>query len=110
DAADVAIDGGEGFDTVFVQGSAGVTADLSAGIERAFGGDGNDVLDALAASAGVEIHGGAGNDTIFGGGGTDALHGDSGNDTIYGDDGEDSLYGDDGDNTLHIDGNDKTID
>ena len=52
DASDTVVDGGEGSDSVYVQGAAGVTLDLAvSAIERAIGGVGADKFDAVASSA-----------------------------------------------------------
>lgn len=83
DAADLAIDGGDGFDTALVSGSTGVTLDLGvANIESAVGGDGADTLYTNG-TARVILSGG-GNDTLTGGQGSDLLTGGAGTDEISG--------------------------
>ena len=69
---------------------------------RAFASAGNDVINASAATAGVVIYGGAGNDTLTGSQASDVILGGTGNDTIFGLTGADHLYGDSGLN-LHVD-------
>ncbi|WP_158511053.1 beta strand repeat-containing protein [Azospirillum thiophilum] len=86
--------GGDGFDmAVYLDSSAGVTIDLSAG--TASGGDaegdqlsgiegilGSDHGDLLIGDAGAnQLTGGAGNDTLIGGAGADMLIGGDGRDT-----------------------------
>ena len=103
-------DGGDGYDTVIVLGSEGITANIGlAGIERAFGSSGDDVLTAYWTSGSVEISGeggddslagGTGNDTLNGGTGNDHLQGDKGNDSLAGGTGADTLQGNDGDDLL----------
>jgi Ca2+-binding RTX toxin-like protein len=66
-------------------------------------GPGNDtVLVADKVRLGVEIHGGAGNDSLCGGRGADALHGEDGNDTLTGGAGADFLYGDAGNDVFYV--------
>ena len=60
---------------------------LSASIENAIGGSGNDTL--IANDGGCTLSGGAGNDTLIGGSGNDRLIGGSGVNTIFGGDGND---------------------
>ncbi|MEM7642517.1 MAG: Hint domain-containing protein [Pseudomonadota bacterium] len=52
-----------------------------------------DLVDASNDTAGIEILGGSGDDTIIGGSGADTIRGDRGNDDIQGGDGRDSLSG-----------------
>ncbi len=63
---------------------------------RLYSNHGNDVFDASAASSGLVIYGGAGDDTIIGSQGNDHLLGGSGNDSIDGGAGTDHIYGDSG--------------
>jgi hypothetical protein len=58
-----------------------------------FGGDGNDTLDASAATGSVVLVGGAGDDTLLGGGGRDLLFGGAGTDVLRGGAGDDLLVG-----------------
>jgi Ca2+-binding RTX toxin-like protein len=84
DAADLAIDGGDGFDTALVSGTAGVTLDLGvANLESAVGGDGADTLY-TSGTARVILSGGGGNDALTGGDGSDLLTGGAGNDALAG--------------------------
>jgi Ca2+-binding RTX toxin-like protein len=65
-------------------------------------GPGNDtVLVARKVPFVVEIHGGAGDDSLCGGGGADTLCGEDGNDTLTGGAGADFLYGDAGNDVFH---------
>ena len=63
---------------------------------RAFANAGNDVIDASAATAGIVIYGGAGDDTLTGSQVNDIVLGGSGSDTLFGLTGSDHLYGDSG--------------
>jgi len=73
------------------------------------GEDGNDRIVASAASAGLQINGGdgadsvtggTGNDTIDGGAGDDSIIGGRGNDLLIGRDGADSIFGQEGNDSL----------
>ncbi|MFF8729174.1 calcium-binding protein [Streptomyces sp. NPDC015171] len=105
-------------DGAYVSGDAGNDT-LSVGkLGLAWGGDGNDTIDAsggdnivqggkgddtLRGGAGGQylsgddgkdtLTGGAGDDNLGGGKGDDVLYGNSGNDTLYGNSGDDKLYG-----------------
>lgn len=57
------------------------------------GGEGDDTIDASAATSSVVLVGGTGADTLFGGQGNDALFGGSGNDELRGNAGDDNLVG-----------------
>jgi Ca2+-binding RTX toxin-like protein len=57
----------------------------------AFGGDGNDLINA-----------GVGADTLFGGAGDDQIHAGAGDDQIYGGAGADYMEGQGGDDTFHL--------
>nr|WP_222528509.1 calcium-binding protein [Azospirillum sp. 412522] len=87
------IDGGAGFDTAIVRYDAGVPLDLAAsGIERAYGGSGNDMLVGTGSVVGLLIDGGDGDDTLVGGAFNDTLIGGSGGDSLVGGDGDDLFY------------------
>ncbi|MEW6544389.1 MAG: calcium-binding protein [Nitrospirota bacterium] len=112
DADDVVVQGGAGFDMVFVQGAAGLTSDLSqAQVEQIFGGAGNDVFSTSGTGAIMAwgnggddaLTGGANHDQLFGGTGTDQVSGGDGNDWLEGGAGNDQLVGGAGDDRL--DGN-----
>jgi len=76
------IDGGEGADTLTVEGAGGVTVDLgSAHIETAVGGDGADIF-LNTGSVAVSVDGKVGHDLICSGAGSDTLVGGIGNDTL----------------------------
>jgi Ca2+-binding RTX toxin-like protein len=79
--------------------SAGSTASFSE-IERFALGAGNDTVNAAAATAGVNVDTGAGNDSLTGGSGADSLYGGTGNDSLYGGAGNDLLYGGVGNDSL----------
>ncbi|WP_158623211.1 Hint domain-containing protein [Pseudorhodobacter sp. E13] len=85
----------------------GVTLDLGAGNDTAFGTNGNDSIfggagdDYIDSWGGTDtVYGGAGNDTVLGGAGNDLLHGGDGNDVMQGWTGNDTLYGGAGNDTL----------
>ena len=73
-------------------------------IERFQLGSGADTVNAAATTAGVNVDGGAGNDSMTGGSGADTLAGGSGNDTLNGGAGADSLTGGAGDDTFRLTG------
>lgn len=80
--AGIRVEGGNGSDTISVDGAVSIAAVLS-------GGNGKDVLS-----------GGAGADRLDGGNGVDQLAGGTGNDTLLGGNGADVLDGGDGDDRL----------
>ena len=57
-------------------------SDITAACDYLLGGNGNDIIRALAGAD--KIDGGAGNDTIYGGAGADTIFGGLGNDLLYG--------------------------
>lgn len=67
-----------------------------AGIEVAnlIGGDGNNLMNALAFSGQAILDGGKGNDHLRAGGGDDLLFGRDGDDVLIGNGGNDRMYGD----------------
>ena len=68
---------------------------------EAFGlGSGADTFDGIAATTGLNVGGGDGNDTLRGGSGADTFAGGIGNDVIAGNAGNDSLTGGDGADTI----------
>jgi Ca2+-binding RTX toxin-like protein len=104
-------------DGAYVSGDAGNDT-LTVGAEGlAWGGDGNDTINASGGDNIVQggkgddvLHGGAGgqslsgddgNDRIYGGAGADTLYGGKGNDVLYGNSGNDVLYGNSGDDKLY---------
>ncbi len=121
---DKATDSGR-LDGAYVSGDAGADT-LTVGKEGlAWGGDGNDTInasggdnivqggkgdDALHGGTGAQylagddgkdtLTGGSGDDTLYGGKGDDVLYGNSGNDKLYGNSGNDRLYGGPGRDTL----------
>ncbi|KUN10428.1 calcium-binding protein [Streptomyces yokosukanensis] len=121
---DKATDSGR-LDGAYVSGDAGDDTITVGKLGLAWGGDGNDTInasggdnivkggngdDVLRGGAGDQdlsgddgndtITGGAGADTLYGGKGNDALYGGSGNDRMYGNSGNDKLYGGAGQDTL----------
>ncbi|MEU2435049.1 calcium-binding protein [Streptomyces rubradiris] len=102
---DKATDSGR-LDGAYVSGDAGNDT-LTVGKEGlAWGGDGNDTIN--AAGGGNIAQGGKGDDTLRGGAGSQSLSGDDGRDTITGGTGADELYGGKGDDVLYGNsGNDK---
>ncbi|MFE9358609.1 calcium-binding protein [Streptomyces olivaceoviridis] len=95
---DKATDSGR-LDGAYVSGDAGDDR-LTVGKEGlAWGGDGNDTINA---SGGDNIvQGGKGDDALHGGAGAQDLAGDDGKDTITGGTGDDTLYGGKGDDVLY---------
>ncbi|MDR7308817.1 VCBS domain-containing protein, partial [Rhodoferax saidenbachensis] len=93
------VQGGKGFDTVIVEGTGGVTLDMTLStVELAYGGDGNDVFTNSGVGS-VLMSGGTGDDTLTGGAGADMLRGDAGNDILEGGAGNDVLMGGAGNDT-----------
>ncbi len=83
----IVVDGGEGNDTIIVQG---VKSDMDIK-----GGAGDDTITLDAATTGrATIHGDAGIDTITGGSGDDIIYGGLGDDIIDGGAGMDIIFGD----------------
>ncbi|NLF31889.1 MAG: calcium-binding protein, partial [Planctomycetes bacterium] len=74
------------------------------GITRivAVGDDGNDTFDfsGYNGDAQVEVHGGAGNDTLTGSAGNDLIYGGSGNDHLDGRGGDDRVFGELGNDVI----------
>ena len=106
DSTDI-INGGKGYDVAIAQGNNGVTIDLyQSQIELAYGSAGNDIFTNSGTET-VEIHAGAGDDTIKGGIGHENLVGGDDNDFITADAGNDILKGEAGNDYLNGgDGND----
>ena len=101
DADDTSIHGGDGTDRVIVQGSDGVSLDMTASsIERADGNAGNDRFDATGSTVNVSQYGKDGDDVLTGGDGNDRLDGGAGNDTLTGGAGNDTLIGGAGDDSF----------
>jgi RHS repeat-associated protein len=104
-AGAVSFVGGTGSDTFTLTGNGTLTATdtqlsatgggsfafAGAEVVKLAGGTGNDTLTAAAATVGIVLDGGAGNDSLVGGGGADTLTGGLGNDTLGGGAGTDSL-------------------
>ena len=85
----------------FLQAAADATEATMATTNMVSGGGGNDTLTvAGGVTEGVELNGGAGNDTITGGGGPDMLNGGEGMDSLTGGAGNDTLDGGAGMDTL----------
>ncbi|MFF7987492.1 calcium-binding protein [Streptomyces sp. NPDC007901] len=113
---DKATDSGR-LDGAYVSGDAGNDT-ITVGKEGlAWGGDGNDTINASGGDNIVQggkgddtLHGGSGaqnlsgddgKDTITGGTGADTLNGGKGNDVLYGNSGDDKLYGNSGNDKLY---------
>lgn len=89
--------------------ATGQGRDILKSIESAilFGTEGSDVIDTTAFRNGVQIFGGAGNDTITTSSGNDTVDGESGDDVVRANGGDDSIYGSLGNDSLFGgDGND----
>jgi hypothetical protein len=82
----ITVSGGNGDDVISAGGTLPATAVL-------VGDAGNDLLDASQATTGVNLTGGAGNDTLLGGAGNDTLDGGAGDDVFGGNGGIDNLGG-----------------
>ncbi|MDO8608525.1 MAG: calcium-binding protein, partial [Phaeospirillum sp.] len=81
DVEDTVVDGGDGYDVAFVADARGMVLDLgAANLEAVTGNAGADHLFTTG-TTGVNLEGGAGNDTLTGGAGDDALSGGAGADT-----------------------------
>lgn len=91
-ASNVTIDGGSGNDKIYIYDGKNV---------KAYGGTGNDNINAGLSKKAVKLDGGNGNDTLFGGDGNDSLVGGKGNDSLYGCAGNDTLIGGKGNDILH---------
>jgi len=99
DGAD-SISGGAAFNQVNGNTGEDTIVGRSAVGDWLLGGQGNDVIDASASSAGNIINGNIGIDTITGGAGADTIRGGQGDDVIQGGAGNDIIYGDLGQNTI----------
>jgi Ca2+-binding RTX toxin-like protein len=95
DHLDTTVVGGAGVDTAYANGVGdnAVALELApAGIENAWGGAGDDVLDAAGAVQGAVLVGGEGDDTLTGSDHDDQIFGGDGIDQILGGLGDDSLF------------------
>lgn len=79
-------------------GTAGAELSGAVGSDTLLGGVGVDFLDGAAGDD--ELHGGAAHDDLYGGSGRDLLFGDGGNDSLFGGWGQDTLYGGSGNDLL----------
>lgn len=98
DADDVSsgyIDGGTGTNTLYVNGTTGVSLNFNIiNIQKVYGSDGgNDSLNGVLATDVKEIYGRQGDDTLGGGDESDLLHGGQGNDVLLGREGDDLMFG-----------------
>lgn len=101
DLASGSVDGGDGIDRIYIQGTDGLEIILTDyDVEHAYGNAGDDTLDGSSLTSNTAIYGRAGNDTIKGGSGNDNLRGDAGDDLIIGGAGVDRLYAGSGNDTL----------
>ncbi|HEY5801808.1 MAG TPA: calcium-binding protein [Burkholderiaceae bacterium] len=98
------IDGGDGFDTVFLTWSGTQTFNLTPekNVEYIRGSQwASELLDGSTMQTGISLNGQGGADTLRGGAGGDTLYGGDGNDMVYGNDGNDIVVGDAGNDTLY---------
>ena len=100
DVVSIAVDAKGGDDRVYLNGQ--ITQDsvieLGAGIDRAYGGRGSDVINGGADRD--FLFGGDGDDVINGGDDTDLIRGGNGNDLLRGGDGINFVFGDRGNDIL----------
>ena len=94
-------DAGDGKDFVYI--APNVNADV-----EIHGGAGNDTL-LLTGTGTVHAYGGEGNDMLYGGSAADYLYGDAGYDEIHGQNGNDRLFGGDGGDKLYGEGGDDSL-
>ena len=80
-------------------GEAGEGDEVTAGVEKVFGGKGNDTL--VGDVTGESLTGGAGDDTIDGRGGVDILSGQAGDDDLTGGGAKDTVSGGSGNDVFH---------
>lgn len=106
DSSDTLIDGGTGYNKLFLTDATGKGTTFSTAtagvvnINEINGTVGNDTVDASSMTTDLIMRGGLGNDVLAGGSGADALYGGVGRDTLRGAAGDDRLYGEDGDDIL----------
>ncbi|MFC7474479.1 calcium-binding protein [Dankookia sp. GCM10030260] len=99
DATDT-VDGGDGYDIMYMGTDAAFTVDLGAiRVEWLFAGAGNDSVSSSTATP-IQVYANAGADTLSGGGGNDTLWGGEGADSIAGNAGADTLVGEAGADTI----------
>lgn len=102
DGNDTIINGGSGFDRLFVTASSTYSLNVTAAqVEVVFGGDENDVFDASGANYTVYLIGARGNDTLTGGNAVDVLLGYDDQDVLNGGGSTDWLYGGKGSDRLN---------
>lgn len=77
-------------------------------IENLVGTSGNDTFNAAVSTVGVNIDGGAGNDTVTGGSAADTLIGGAGTDSLTGGQGNDTLSGGNDADTITVNVNEGT--
>jgi hypothetical protein len=105
--ATVSIAGGEGNDTILVGRSD--EYDITGEKVDVYGGNGDDTIT-VNGNRFTELHGGAGDDTIYGGSYQDNIFGEDDDDRIYGRDGTDKLFGGKGRDTIDGDRGANTLD
>ncbi len=95
---DSQIDGGAGFDSLFVWSDTGVSLNLAtASIEWVQGSVlGDDNLNGAGNTVNTYLYGWGGNDTLTGGSGNDYIAGGAGNDVLTGGGGNDTMIGEGG--------------
>ncbi|CTQ48841.1 Hint domain-containing protein [Jannaschia donghaensis] len=80
----------------------GTSTIVFSGIERLILTDFDDVVDATADGAGIDVDAGAGDDIITGGTAADTVDGGAGDDSVTGGAGADVVAGGDGDDTIDV--------
>lgn len=100
DVVSIAVDAKGGHDRVYLNGRINQDSviELGAGIDRAYGGRGSDVINGGADRD--FLFGRNGDDVIDGGDGTDLIRGGNGNDLLRGGDGINFVFGDRGNDIL----------
>jgi Ca2+-binding RTX toxin-like protein len=95
---DSQLDGGAGFDSLFVWSDTGVTLDLAATSFEWVQGSvlGDDILNGAGNTGNTFLYGWGGNDTLTGGAGNDYIAGGTGNDVLNGGAGNDTMIGEAG--------------
>ncbi len=75
---------GAGADIVYLSAATTINVTAAMQIEQVFGSSGDDIIDASAATVGLQLFGNIGNDTITGSSGHDIIVGGVGDDTLSG--------------------------
>lgn len=94
DSLDTVFSGGDGVDSLFLLDGGNFNIDLSAtSFEFAYGGDGNETLNAAGRASTGASYGQGGDDLLIGGNVADLLDGGEGDDRMSGFGGDDFLFG-----------------